>query len=120
MMVVPTITLKGYKIRTGSAYTMMAQVSLMGAAAVVRQQVADSFHRFQSLGLTELHWVIAEKHLRAFINVYYDCVTPPTLEEFAGQELFGLKINILRGPEHRDPTKAPGHPGGLRQKFLRG
>lgn len=121
MRVVPTISLKGYKIRDGAAYAIIAQISLHGTPQQVRQQIEDGYRRLTALKLVELHWQIAEKHLPLFREALQASHVSPTVEDVESRSFYGLQIQVLRGPEHRDPTQTHGGaPKYIRRHHLRG
>lgn len=122
MRVIPTISLKGYKIRDGAAYAILAQISLYGAPQQVRQQIEDGHRRLSGLKLVELHWRIAEKDLPLFREALRADHVSATVEDVESRTFYGLPINVLRGPEHRD-SQAPaqaGAPKYIRRHHLRG
>lgn len=120
MRVVPTISLKGYKIRNGAAYAVVAQISLHGTPEQVRQQIEDGYRRLTGLKLEELHWIVAEKDLPLFRDALQAGHVQPTIEDIESRSFYGLQINVLRGPEHRDPTRSSGAPKYIRRYHLRG
>lgn len=120
MMVVPTINLKGFKIHNGTAYAIVAQISLTGPPEQVRLQIEDGYRRLKGLKLIEMKWQIAERHLQLFKDALRASHVSPTVEDVESRSFYGLNIQVLRGPEHRDPSKGPGRPPALRRHHLRG
>lgn len=122
MRVIPTVSLKGYKIRDGAAYALLAQISLYGTPEQARQQIEDGYRRLKGLDLVELHWRIEERHLPLFRQLLQAGHGSVTGEDVESRTFYGLPMHILRGPEHRDrnaPAQA-GAPKYIRRRHLRG